>query len=111
MERGRGRVKAADHATCIRPMASGAASCIFSMGTVQVFREHETLTYHSTETNYQHIFGIRNRRMGSLTANCSRGCLYDCLYCYAKAMAVRFNQCRSSDGTVECRDLRPNRFR
>ena len=30
------------------------------------------------------------------TANCVEGCFHDCLYCYAKAMAIRFGR-RSAD--------------
>ena len=41
------------------------------------------------------VFGTNE--WAPVTANCSRGCLHDCLYCYAKAMAVRFNRCRASD--------------
>ena len=38
--------------TCTPPVAFGAPACSFSIGTVKVFRERETLTYNSTEINY-----------------------------------------------------------
>ena len=35
------------------------------------------------------------------TANCCTGCSHDCLYCYAKEMAVRFKQVTDSQWPLE----------
>ena len=35
------------------------------------------------------------------TANCMEGCHHDCLYCYAKAMAVRFGRRTPGDWSIE----------
>jgi len=40
------------------------------------------------------------------TVNCCTGCLHDCLYCYAKGMAIRFKQVTAAQWPLE--RIRPN---
>ena len=41
------------------------------------------------------------REWAAHNVNCCSGCAHGCLYCYARAMAVRFNRCRPEDWTTE----------
>jgi DNA repair photolyase len=41
------------------------------------------------------------REWAEKTVNCCTGCIHDCLYCYAKSMAVKFKQVRPGEWARE----------
>lgn len=45
------------------------------------------------------VFGTKE--WAKKTANCIRGCAHDCLYCYAKCMAIRFGRKTAANWSVE----------
>jgi len=69
-------------------------------------------TFNSTTKNFkpntEKPYGAKHKRKnhGTLewsvkTVNCCTGCSHDCLYCYAKGMAVRFKQVTSEQWSLE----------
>jgi DNA repair photolyase len=57
----------------------------------------------------KHINATKNRNMSNhgtqewsvKTVNCCTGCSHDCLYCYAKGMAIRFKQVTAGQWLLE----------
>ena len=49
--------------------------------------------------NYGKAYGTREWAVHSV--NCCTGCSHDCRYCYARAMAVKFNRVRREDWKIE----------
>ncbi len=44
---------------------------------------------------------INTWQWATTTVNCCTGCSHDCLYCYAKSMAVRFKQLTAAEWPLE----------
>jgi len=64
----------------------------------------------TTRTTCKAVTGTRE--WASRNVNCCRGCSHDCLYCYARSMALRFRRTSPSawpDEVVIDRDLRKKR--
>ncbi len=66
--------------------------------TVNVTQAAEATTA-ATAIRTQAVFGTKE--WASVNANCAKGCSNDCKYCYAKAMAVRFDRSKPDGWRTE----------